>query len=255
MNIYKIMEKYLPVFIKNPLIDLYQKWNSKIIWDKELIKDLVEYSHLSYDETIARLKLGSKPFIDFWNKLNPKTDDEIITFYKTNPYNVFSLGYWHMSRGQKRFRKEVVNQSFGNVLDYGGGIGDLSIRIAEKCLNVTYAEVNGENMEFAKWLFKKRGKNNITVSDIEKDQEKIWAKEYNTIVCIDVIEHIPHPEVVLHKMAKHLKDDGRLIITGLNCPGPTKDTPLHLKIDFDAEELLNSFRVFKTKKDGLWIKS
>lgn len=254
--IIKYVGKRLPIFVKEPLIQIYQKWNSKIILDKELIRDLMDIYNLSYDETKCMLKLGRRLFCDFWDRLNPKNDEEIVSFYKMpHPYNVFSLAYWHMSRGQRRFRKQIVKHCFGDVLDYGGGIGDLSIKIAEKGLTVTYAEVNGKNMEFAKWLFKKRGKNNITVLDIEKDQEKIWAKEYNTIVCIDVIEHIPHPEVVLKRMAKHLKDDGRLIITGLNCPGPTKDAPLHLKMNFDAEKLLNSFGVFKSEEyDWLGIK-
>jgi len=253
----KQVGKHLPIFIKNPLIGLYQKWNSKIIWDKELMRDLMDFYNLSYDETRCLLKLGRRLFCDFWDKLNPKNDEEIVSFYikMPLPYNVFSLAHWHMSRGQRGFRKEVVNQSFGNVLDYGGGIGDLSVKLAEKGLSVTYAEVNGKNMEFAKWLFKKRGKDNITVLDVEKDQERIWAKEYNTVVCIDVIEHIPHPEVVLEKMAKHLKDEGRLIITGLNCAGSTEDAPMHLKMTFDAENLLNSFGLFKSELyDWLCIK-
>jgi hypothetical protein len=33
----------LPMFIREPLIRLYQKQNQKIIWDKELMRDLMEY--------------------------------------------------------------------------------------------------------------------------------------------------------------------------------------------------------------------
>lgn len=119
----------------------------------------------------------------------------------------------------------------GDILDYGRGVGDLSVKLAEKGLNVTYAEINGKNMEFAKRLFKKRRKDNITVLDVKK---KI-KKEYDTIVCIDVIEHIPYPEDVLEKIARHLKNNGRLIIAALECSGPKDDAPMHLRIDFDAE--------------------
>lgn len=251
----KYIRKYFPAFVKKPIIQLQQKWNSKIMWDKQLIKNLMEYYSLSYDETKCMLKLGRRLFCDFWKELSPQNDEAIISFYKIPlPYNVFSLVYWHMTRGQIKFRKEIVKHSFGDVLDYGGGIGDLSVKLAEKGLSVTYAEINGKNMEFAKWLFKKRGKDNITVLDVEKDQERIWAKEYDTIVCIDVIEHIPYPEDVLKKMARHLKNNGRLIITALECSGPKDDAPMHLKIEFDAEKLLNSFGVFKSDRhDWLWI--
>ena len=248
------MGKYLPAFVKTPVAQLYQKLIPEIIWDKELIRDLMEYHNLSYDETICMLKLGHRLACDFWNRLDPKSENEIISFYKNNPYGKFSLAYWHMEKGQRGFRKEIVKHCFGDVLDYGGGIGDLTIKIAEKGLNVTYVDLNGEYMKFAKWLFKRRGED-ITVLDVEADDERIWEKEYDTVVCIDVIEHIPYPKSVLEKMEKHLKNNGRLIITNLECAGATEDAPMHFKIDFDAEKLLNSFGLSKSKVyDWLWVK-
>ena len=250
----------LPMFIREPLFRLYQKRNQKIIWDKELMRDLMEYynlSHednLSYDEVKCMLKLGRRLFCDFWERPPPKIEEEIITFYKTAPYDKFSLAYWHMYRGKREFDNSVVANSFGDVLDYGRGIGILSIKLAKKGLNVTYADVNGKNMEFARWLFKKRGYN-IEVLDGEKDEEKIWMKEYNTIVCLDVIEHVPHPKIVLEKIAERLRDNRRLIISQLSCQGPDETAPMHFEIDFDAKKLLNSFGVFKSEVyDWLWVK-
>jgi hypothetical protein len=66
------------------------------------------------------------------------------------------------------------------VLDFGGGVGDISIRLAEKGLNVTYAEVKGRNKDFATWLFHRRQPGNrIEVLDIETDEEKIWLEFYS----------------------------------------------------------------------------
>lgn len=247
--------EHMPMFVREPLIRLYQKWNSKVIWDKELIRELMEYYNLSYDETKCMLKLGRRLFCDFWERFGPKTEEDILEFYKMPlPYNVFSLAYWHMSRGQRAFAKQVVTNSFGDVLDYGGGNGVLSLKLAEKGLNVTYTDVNGKNMEFARWLFKKRGYN-IEVLDVEKEEEKIWMKEYNTIVCLDVIEHVPHPKIVLEQIAERLRDNGRLIISQLSCQGPDETAPMHFEIDFDAEKLLNSFGVLKSGVyDWLWVK-
>ena len=252
----KNLGKKLPEPIKKLLIWVYDKWNSKTILDKNMVKDLAEYFDLTYKETICMLKVGTKLNKVFWSILDPKTEKEIERFYELNPFYAFSLSYWHMSIGQRNFRHEIIKICEGDVLDYGGGIGDLCIELAKKGLNVTYADVNGKIFKFAEWLFKKRAKRcEIRVLDEGMNLDEIWAKEYGTIVCIDVIEHIVHPEVVLEKMAKHLKNNGKLIITGLNCIGETEDHPMHLKMNFDAEELLNSFRVFKTEKDWLWIKS
>lgn len=241
----------MPTFVKQPLAGLYRRYNSQIIWDKKLIKDLMEFFDLSYDETICMLKLGRKIIVTFWNFLNPKSEEEVSKFYEIVPYDAFSLAYWHMSRSQRRFREEVVNVSLGDVLDYGGGIGDLCINLAEKGVNVTYADVTSRNMEFAKWVFKRRGLN-IRVIDLAKDCNQL--EKYDTIICIDVIEHTPHPEVVLKRTADHLRNGGQLIITNLSCCGPTEQRPMHFKMDFDAEKLLNSLGLFKADRDWLWIK-
>jgi len=247
-SIIKNVGKLLPNVLKEPLIQIYQKWNSRIIWDKELINDLMEFFDLSYDETLCMLKVGRRVVITQWD---PKTDDEIKKFYETVRYNAFSLAYWHMQRVQRKFRDTIIKISSGDVLDYGG-IGDLCIKLAEKGLNVSYCDVRGQNMEFAKWLFKKRGYK-IKVLDCEKDIDLL--EEYDTILCIDVIEHIPHPEVVLNRLAMCLRTNRKLIITNLNCPGNDKNTPLHLKMDFDAEKLLNQSGLVKSEEyDWLWTK-
>lgn len=264
MSIKRKVYNCLPKQIKESLKERYNRYNSKVILDKKLIKDLVEYSnqnyawfHLNFDEVVWLGRLGNKLNENLWNILNPTTEEEIKNFYRVVPYYIFRLPYWHMQRGQRKFRKKVVKYSFGNVLDYGGGPGDLSIKLAEKGLNVTYVEIQGITMDFARWLFERRGyKNKIEVLDVEKDEEKIWGKEYDTIICIDVIEHIPHPRIVLERMARCLRNKGRLITTQLKSQGPVEDAPMHFEINFDeTEKLLNSLGVFKSEiYDWLWIK-
>lgn len=249
--IIKSLWKRMPSFVKKARAQLRRRYDSGIIMDKELVKDLMEFFDLSYDDTVCMLKLGRKLLVDFWNLSNPKTEDEILKFYETVPYQVFSLAFWHMSKSQRKFREEVVRCSFGDVLDYGGGIGDLCVKLAEKGLNVTYADVKGKTMEFAKWLFKKKGRS-IKVVDLVKDYNRL--EKYDTILCIDVIEHTPHPEYLLRRIAKHLRTDGRLIITNLICHGPTQERPMHFKIDFDAEKLLNTLGLFKADREWLWTK-
>lgn len=254
--------KLVPKPIKVSLTKLYGKWDSKFILDKEMIEDITEFYNmsfknseylLSYEEAISLCKVAVRINADLWTILNPKTEEEIKQFYEIVPYYPFELAYWHMKVWQRRLRKEVVSLSFGDVLDYGGGIGDLCIELAKKGLNVTYGDVPGRNWEFAKWLFEKKG---ININMIDLGKGKIpKEKEYDTIICIDTIEHILNPKGVLEDIATHLKSNGRLVITALNCPGETENIPMHLKMEFDAKDLLNSFGIFKSKeKDWLWIK-
>ena len=78
---------------------------------------------------------------------------------------------------------------------------------------------------------------------------------FDTIICIDTIEHVPSPDVVLGDIASHLRGGGKLIISALDCPGETEHNPMHLKMEFDAEELLNSLGIFKTDVEWLWVRS
>ena len=261
MNLVEKIGNHLPKHIRIPLARLYQKWNARTVLNKEMIEDLTEFYNksfvnseykLSYEEAINLCKVAVRINADLWYILNPKTEEEIKKFYEIVPYYPFELAYWHMKRWQKKFRECVVSLSSGNVLDYGGGVGDLCIELAKTGLNVSYGDVQGKNWEFAKWLFEKKGYN-IKMIDLGNG---VIPKNmmFDTIISIDTIEHVPNPEVALEDIATHLKNDGKLVITALNCPGTTEDNPMHLTMEFDAEEYLNSLGIFKTDLDWLWTK-
>jgi 2-polyprenyl-3-methyl-5-hydroxy-6-metoxy-1,4-benzoquinol methylase len=256
----KIGKQILPRRIRSFLNAIPSKWDSAAILDKQLVRDLMEFYNqdmaytdfsLTYGEAVYLLKLGLRLDADLWKVWNPRSEEKIKEFYQITPWYPFELAYWHMQRKQRKFRKKVVQHCFGHVLDYGGGIGDLSLELAKKGLTVTYAEVKGKNMEFAKWLFARRG---FDINILDLDQYPDLLQEYDTVLCIDVIEHVLHPEDTLERLAKHLKPNGHLIITHLDCLGTDEDNPMHFRIEFDAEKLLNSFGLFRAKHDWLWIK-
>jgi 2-polyprenyl-3-methyl-5-hydroxy-6-metoxy-1,4-benzoquinol methylase len=252
MVILSLVKRYVPRPMQKlvaPVYHLVSNWYYLPI-DKRLLHEVMEYENLSETEVIAMFKLAVKLNAMFWTALNPKTEEQIQKFYEITPFYIYELAYWHMNRVQLKLRDSIVKIASGDVLDYGGGIGDLSARLAEKGLNVTYADVEGKTFEFAKWLFKKR-QLSIEVLDLKKH---VLSKQYDTIICLDVIEHIPDPKTVLEKMAILLKKRGRLIITKLQRMRDFEEHPMHLKIEFNPEELLKSFGMVKTDKEWLWVK-
>lgn len=226
---------------------LYHKLTSKI--DKEVVNDLGEYFNLNQKEIKWLLKSGGRLNADFWYILKPKTKEEIKNFYQTTPFNIFELIYWHSKRTQRLFRSEVIETAKGKVLDYGGGVGDLSISLFKKGFEIHYAELGGNTFDFAEWMFKKRGCN---IKTIDSDKDKI-SEKYNTIICIDVIEHIVDSKELLNNLVSRLEDRGKLIITNLNAP-VLKNHPMHIRMNFNGEEYLNSLGLVKDKKSWLWIK-
>lgn len=245
-----IIENYMPKKLQDILFSVYRKVNNKVILDRKLFCALKEYFELNNEEVKCFLKIGKTLYLQLWDIISPKTEQEKLEFYKKNPYNIFKLANWHMKFYQRRFRKKIIRESYGDVLDYGGGIGDLSIALAEKGLDVVYAEVPGRTMEFAKFLFKRRNKR-IKVVEIVDDFQKN-LRMFDTIICIDVIEHVNNPRSLLKMFSNYLKNSGKLIITNLDIK-EREERPDHKKLDFDAEALLEKLG-FEKVKGWLWKK-
>ena len=237
--------------MKAPLRRIILWWNTRVELDRTIIYDLMEYHGLSYDETVSMMKLGKKLNRDLWNILEPTTLSDEVAFYQRTPYIVFDNAYWHAEKHQRLLRKEILSSVKGRVLDYGGGVGDLSAEIANHGFDVTYADIEGNTMKFAKYLFNKRGVNIKTFDMSDNNLEKLGF--YDTIISLDVIEHTPNPEYTLRSLIEHLNENGRLIVTNLY-PNKTKEYPMHREFDFDAEVLLKSYGLNKNKdKEWLWI--
>ena len=254
-SIIKKVLKRLPPQIVRMMRSAYDRWNSVVHIDRSMTRDLSEYFGVSYEQAVCLLKVGSRLNKETWNILQPQSDEEIMQYYQVNPFYIFSLPWWHMSQAQRQFRREIIRFSRGGVLDYGGGVGDLSLALAQAGLRVTYVDIGGRTLDFAKWFLTRRGFADIMLLDAAKDEEKIWAGRYETIVCIDVIEHVVHPDVLLTKMASSLTENGTLIITGLDSKAANEDHPMHLSINFSPAELLNSFGLYQSEEhDWLWVK-
>lgn len=239
--------------IKKLIRILYHKLGLGVKLNESLIKDLEEYFSLNRKQTIFYLKNSKKLNADLWNISNPKTEQEIKEFYTFTPYYVFALAYWHMKKYQRTLRRNMLNNSFGDVLDYGGGIGDLCLDIIKnsQCLSITYADVNGKTFDFAKWLFQKH---KVSVKMTDLDKEKIQG-QYDTIICIDVIEHILEPKTLIKSIVNSLKSNGRLIITNLEIEEVSAEDPMHFKIEFNAKEYLESLGLVNKEFPWLWIKN
>ena len=246
----------LPSWIKSPVLFIVKRCTRDFVVDKELLKYLVEFYNFDLGYTklplgikdrqdgIMMLKISFRFVNDFWRLINPSNDAEILEFYKIVPWYVFDIARTHMLRGDRRFKKRIVDECKGSILDFGGGIGDLSAKLAEKGHKVTYLDVESKNMEFAKWYFKKKG---LNIKTLVAERRLELPDYYDTIICIEVIEHLTNPKEALLMMVSHLKKGGKLIITQLACEGSTESNPMHLKISFDAGLLLNSQGLYRSK--------
>ena len=237
----------MPEFLKKPFRWLYHLWNINL--EKNLIRDLMDYFSIDRKKVMHLLKSGGDLSADMWRATNPKTEDAIKHFYQENPFYVFNLIFWHATREQRALRLQMLDLAKGKVLDFGGAVGDMSAMAADKNLEVDYADLPGRTFDFAAWFFKKRG---YQIAMIDLSREEI-SKNYDTIFCIDVIEHTTNPKDILKSFVDHLNINGQLMITEL-IPTIHEGVPFHFEMGFDGRKYLESLGMVKGDKPYLWIK-
>lgn len=98
----------------------------------------------------------------------------------------------------------------GNVLEVGCGIGTFTNLLSKKASKIT--SIDTETKYIKKLQIKKDQKINFFYGNIESDKFKFRLSKYDTIVCMNVLEHIKNDEQALTNMSKLLKKKGYLIL-------------------------------------------
>jgi len=74
----------------------------------------------------------------------------------------------------------------------------------------------------------------------------VWNNSFDYILCTEVLEHIPHPELAIKEFSRILKENGRLILTAPFC-SLTHFAPYHFVTGFNSYWYENTFEDFDIK--------
>ena len=248
----KKISAILPKPIKYVLLVVWRRWCAGIKWNEQMVSDIANYFKISKKDVKFLLSSSGRTGAFFWNYLKISGKEE--TFYNITPFYIFELAFWHMTRYQRIFRSKVIELSRGRVLDFGGGMGDLSLELAKRGLSVTYADVSGETFKFAKYLFSKY---DLPVVMIDSSKESV-GNNYDTIICIDVIEHLENQKETLDMLSDSLNSGGMLIITNLEVHHIDQEQydnhPMHIPIQFDAKKYILDKGFKETKYPWTFVK-
>jgi cyclopropane fatty-acyl-phospholipid synthase-like methyltransferase len=148
---------------------------------------------------------------------------------------LFELATWHLDN--KNYIGDTLqltaDQSRGVVLDFGGGIGTHSLAAAHypQVKKVIFWDLNPVHREFVQFRARQLGLSNKIEFPADLDPSKCT---FDTILCFDVIEHLPNPSIELHKFREMLSSNGRLILNWHFFKGFAQEFPFHLE---DPEEV------------------
>lgn len=93
------------------------------------------------------------------------------------------------------------------ILTFGDGLGIDSLYLALQGHKVTYFEVSQRCIQFAESIFARLG---AVVHRIDRP-EHIPPAAFDAAICLDVLEHVPHPPEVVALLAAALRPGGLLV--------------------------------------------
>ena len=122
----------------------------------------------------------------------------------------------------RRFNDWIYEQILpalkGDVLEVGSGIGTFSEKIIRDLpnSNIIVTDVSSHYIKQLEENFCNSSKNNVSSSKLDlnckEDYEKIGFEKFDSIVAINVLEHVEHDEFALQELYKMLRRGGILII-------------------------------------------
>ena len=169
---------------------------------------------------------------------------EAEDFYKeiVGDKHLADLAAWHISSKDYIADTLKLQQRFSRnlVLDFGGGIGThaLANAMSTKVEHVFFVDINQTNRDFVEYRAQKLGVSNKLTFCKTIQETKI--SRFDTIVCLDVLEHLADPAFQIDTFHKIMGPNSIGLFNWYFYKGENNEYPFHV----DDEEIVEQF--FKT---------
>lgn len=150
---------------------------------------------------------------------------------------LFELGIWHLTDQEQigGALQLIASHARGRVLDFGGGIGThtLGAALCPQVEQVVYCDLNPVSLDFVKYRVRQMGLEDKVICCIGEPPEGV----FDTIMCFDVLEHLPDPSQQLLQFHKMLSPEGKILLNWWFTKGFDQEWPFHL----DDPQLIETF--------------
>ena len=135
-----------------------------------------------------------------WRATKPVGITCIERWYEANSRDyLLDLAWWHLTVALRRHWTRLIVERFADchtVLDYGCGIGSDGLTLADNGHEVTFADLRGQPIKFARWRAERHGLTS-QCNWVEGKPTLALCRQIDAIILIDVLEHLPDwPEVL-----------------------------------------------------------
>ena len=158
--------------------------------------------------------------------------------------HVADLAAWHITsrdyiadtlKLQQRFSRDLV-------LDFGGGIGThaLANAMSSKVEHVFFVDINDTNRNFVEYRAKKLGvEKKLTFYKTIKDAQ---ISKFDTIVCLDVLEHLADPGSQLEIFSEIMDSKSIALFNWYFYKGEENEYPFHIDDVQVVEKFFNTLQ-------------
>ncbi len=202
--------------------------------------NLASFLEINQQELDNRLKTGLQDLAS----LHPGgfKNSDASEFYedKVGDAHLIDLASWHLNSSTYIADTLRLQEKFatGHVLDFGGGIGThaLAASALENVEHVWFVDLNPQNRNFVKQRAKELGVDELI--SVHRDLDSIVEMvSFDTVICLDVLEHIADPSRQLKIFLKHLKPNAIALFNWYFYKGENNQYPFH----FDDPLMIERF--------------
>lgn len=183
--------------------------------EKKFLQIASEELHMTPEEVMKYAKMdhfeADRMLADAWYRANPQTEADVIGYYTAHPeFSLFHLRFIcnmnESCRNEEFFNKMIrlmPDIKTYKILDYGCGSGQIGLTLINSgCNEVTMADVPLPLFKIIKRMLSPYIGEHRFMEITEKYPLKT---NYDLIICVDVLEHVRDPDLVVKHLADHCK--------------------------------------------------